>query len=330
MDLSPENTEIKGSQLHPTKTSSLGVFERLTAKIECKHDHDQCPNSKKTRDLSKISRWRRPSKSLNSSPLNKDKKNKHTTFSKLLDSTNFEVDDKKNASLMSINQEENEQLANALEELNVNSHKDYLIGKLCEKLRKLNVENKSLCTRLEKLEHKHYELAKNHNKTCERFEKEFESITKETKETSIIKHETSNETAQTLENKNEKNNKDNSIQKQERSVFEKNDGYEDLIYKIKVLETERNKYYEQLMTVQKKNEAFFIENSELFKTNQKLINENENLQSKIKVIESTASIKKKSSPIFKSVFTNESTIETEDEMIRHSPNDEIIKEVIIS
>ena len=92
---------------------------------------------------------------------------------------------------------------------------------------------------------------------------------------------------------------------------------------------ERNKYYEQLITVQKKNEAFFIENSELFRTNQKLLAENEALHSRLLFLGSNASLKKKSSPIFKSIFTNESTIETEDEdkFAKHSPNDEIIKDV---
>jgi len=352
------------------KTIGTDVFERLTKQIVCNHDHDHgiCP--KHPIGKFNLSRNRRPSKSWHTSPLNHNNKNGKnlTTFSKFFDSTNYELDEKKIQSMMSIDNNFKEETGFEkeaipfIEELNYNSHKDYLIGKLCEKLRKLNSENRSLSIRIENLELKHFEIS-NVMKTSEKLENELAALEKER---ISLRIEHSKDQTQNMENSKEMpeepkeskdllpnnsevsreidqnceesdqmmdlpqniENKQKDPQKQEKGLsFEKNETYENLIYNIKTLEMDRNRYYEQMITIQKKNEAFFIENSELFKNNQRLIAENEAVHSKLRFLESTTSLKKKSSPIFKSIFTNESTVETEDELVKHSPNDEIIKEV---
>lgn len=263
-------------------------------------------------------------------------------FSKLLDSSNFDLDIRKIESCMSIEKDEQNNILitdesnknEAPEQLDFNSHKDYLIGKLCQKLRKVNKENRNLNKRVEKLENQHFELVKSHDQTFEKLETEIGSIVKENlsmkldnpKELTQIKEVIILENPKEIEVKSEE--KKNFSQKQERFQTERTETYEDLLYKIKTLENDRNRYYEQLMTVQKKNEIFFIENSELSKKNQKILADNDDLASKLRFFET--SIKKKSSLIFKSASINESTIETDDEMLKYSslpPNEAIVKEV---
>ena len=354
------------------KTLSTDVFERLTKKHACNHDHEHgvCPHQKQFL----LNRNRRQSKSWHTSPINMDSKAKTATnFSKLLDTTNEEGDEKRMQSMVDLDREDRrETCENCVDDLNFHSHKDYLIGKLCEKLRKLNFENRSLNIRIDKLEQTHIEFSTNVMRNSERLENDLATLGKER---ISLRMENSKEVPQSQENskvapeenhlesqkesseenqepnegnqesqveeveqKSDRQNKEEEVQngsenrqKQEKAIQPENhESYEVLIYRLKSLEMERNKYYEQLITVQKKNEAFFIENSELFRTNQKLLAENEALHSRLLFLGSTASLKKKSSPIFKSIFTNESTIETEDEdkFAKHSPNDEIIKDVI--
>ena len=68
---------------------------------------------------------------------------------------------------------------NCVDDLNFNSHKDYLIGKLCDKLRKLNFENRSLNIRIDKLEQTHIEFSTNVMRNSERLENDLATLGKE-------------------------------------------------------------------------------------------------------------------------------------------------------
>lgn len=320
--------KILSKPLNKKTKSNLGVFERLTSKKLCTHDHSNCSHSRNFGNKKSDPRMRRPSRSLNSSPIVKENK-KLINFSKLLESTNFEMEERKMGSWISLEKEDIQiQKEVFSEELDQNNHKDYLIWKLCAKLRKLNIENKTLNQRLEIIEKQNSEVLLKNGENYEKIEKEITTIIKEKLENSKeFLQIQKDQLEKSIQQQESESLNENIIQKQEKSKVL---SYDDLIHKIKSLENDRNKYYEQLMTVQKKNEVFFIENAEMFKTTQKLQMENENLTSRLKMMETTASLKKKSSPIFKSVFTNESTIETDDEFYKHSPkssNEEILYEV---
>ena len=163
------------------KTLSTDVFERLTKKHACNHDHehDACPHHKQFL----LNRNRRQSKSWHTSPINMDSKVKTATnFSKLLDTTNEEGDEKRMQSMVDLDREDRNKgytCENCVDDLNFNSHKDYLIGKLCDKLRKLNFENRSLNIRIDKLEQTHIEFSTNVMRNSERLENDLATLGKE-------------------------------------------------------------------------------------------------------------------------------------------------------